>query len=537
LGLRGKGARIPTKRKPKAEAWDAPGLTPAERVILFVESLTITSGAHAGRKFILRPWQKAIVEAWYATDTEGKRIVRTGLLTLGRKNGKTSLCAALALAHLVGPMTERRGQVVAAASDRDQAALIFDEIAAFILDNPAFARRTNVQRFAKIIEDLPSGTKFSALSSDYKKAHGLSPSVVIVDELAQWGHTQKGRELFTALTTATGARESPLALIISTQTPDEQSLMSELVAYGKEVNSGLIRDEDFSAHVFEVPLDSDPWDEALWGLANPALGDFRSLEEMQSFAERAKRMPAQAAAFRAYYLNQPIRTDQHWLDVEEWSNCAVLSDPPAAGRKCYGGLDLASKSDLTALALWFPNDDGSWDLYFDVWAPQAKIDERAGDRVPYPQWVEDGWLHATPGNTTDNARVEQRIYEVAKTYQLVELGVDPWNARDLTVRLNQNNVNAVEIQQNMATLTTPSKAFESLILQRKIRHEGSPLVRWCVGNAIAVIDANENIRPDKRRSGDKKIDPVSAAITGLARAMILESTAPSVYESRGVVML
>ncbi|MGH8672808.1 MAG: terminase large subunit domain-containing protein, partial [Burkholderiales bacterium] len=173
MGLRGPGARpkagIAKPKRERRPSWQKKGLTRAERVIRFVESLKVTSGAHAGRKFRLRSWQREIIREWYATDAKGRRIVRTGLLSLGRKNGKTSTCSALALCHLLGPEQERRGQIVVGASDRDQSGLIFDEIEAFVADNAGFAAECNVQRHAKIIEHLPSGSKFRALSSDAKK--------------------------------------------------------------------------------------------------------------------------------------------------------------------------------------------------------------------------------------------------------------------------------------------------------------------------------------------------------------------------------
>lgn len=538
MGLRGPKAtpKLLTKSRRK-NPWDKPGLSRADRLIAFVESLKVTSGPHAGRPFTLRPWQRDVVQAWYATDADGRRIVNTGLLTVGRKNGKTAFCAALALAHLVGPEVERRGQIIGAAKDRDQASVVFDELVAFILDNPAFIARTNIQRHAKIIEDLTSGSKFTATSSDAAKAHGKGGSVIIIDELGQWGSTQAGRDLYTALTTSTGGRDEPLTFIISTQTPDEHSVMTEMVDYAKRVKAGEILDPGLSAFVYETPMDADIWDEANWAMANPALGDFRSLKEMRTFAARAKQIPAQVNVFRAYYLNQPVRAESHWLPVPIWDEGALLEGPAEKGRKCYLGLDLASKSDLTALAYWFPNEDGTWDLYFDVWAPRGKVVQRAkNERAPYQQWVDDGWLESTPGDATDYAFIEKRIYEAMKDYQVVEVAVDPWNAQDLNIRMGQNSVPVIEVGQTLANLTTPSKAFETLILQRKIRHEGSPLVRWCIGNVVAMIDANENIKPDKRRSGpDNKIDPVSAAITGLSRALVLVNQPKSVYEQRGVM--
>jgi phage terminase large subunit-like protein len=271
-------------------------------------------------------------------------------------------------------------------------------------------------------------------------------------------------------------------------------------------------------------------------LANPALGDFRSLEEMQTLAVRAKKIPAVAAAFKAYYLNQPSRAEGQWLNLEAWDECATTREMPEAGRKVYLGLDLASTRDLTALAMWFPAEDGTWDLRIDSWCPKATIAERQrADKVPYQQWVDAGWLTATPGNVTDYGFVEKRIYALAERYQVVELGADQWNAHDLVARLQQNNVPSVFIPQTLAQLTAPSKEFERLILERKLRHDGSPLVRWCVGNVVALVDSNENIKPDKRPATERKIDPVTAAITGLARALVLAAKGPSVYEARGVM--
>jgi phage terminase large subunit-like protein len=197
------------------------------------------------------------------------------------------------------------------------------------------------------------------------------------------------------------------------------------------------------------------------------------------------------------------------------------------------GLDLASRSDLTALALWFPEDDGTWQLRVECWVPSASMAERARTaHVPYPEWRAAGWLQATPGNSTDYAFIERRIYELMALYDVVEIGVDPWNARDLLTRLQDNRVPIVEVEQTVRSLSAASKELERLVLTRRVRHEASPVMRWMVGNAVVVIDANENIRPDKKRSREK-IDGVSAAVTGLSRAMI--PNAGSVYASRGLL--
>ncbi|MCA9470379.1 MAG: terminase family protein, partial [Nitrospira sp.] len=355
MGLRGPGAKAKKEKSPEGQPghglpWGAKGLSRPERVIRFIEGLRITSGMDAGKPFKLRSWQKKIIRAWYRQDRRGNRIVRTGLLTMARKNGKTVLIAALGLCHLIGPESEQRGQVVACAADRDQSGLIFDELCAFIEDNEEFLTRTNIKRHEKIIEDSKSGSKFKALSSDAKKSHGLNPSVVIFDELAQWG-SGIGRRLYDALVTATGARKEPLTIVISTQSDDDHSLMSELVDHGKAVLNGTIEDDTFSPFVFEVPDEVDLFNERNWKLANPALGDFRSLEEMRTFANRAKMIPSQLAVFRNLYLNQRVSADERWITADLWNACAGTVDlENLAGQRCFGGLDLGSVRDLTAFA-------------------------------------------------------------------------------------------------------------------------------------------------------------------------------------------
>jgi phage terminase large subunit-like protein len=325
MGLRGPGAR-PLRRakadppavKRRRPPWLKPGLSRAERVIAFVESLQITSGMHAGRKLKLREWQRAIVRAIYREDRKGGRIVRTALLSMPRKNGKSQLAAALALAHLVGPESEQRGQVVSAAADRNQAALIFNELVAMIEADAAFADRCNIVRHAKRIEDVETGSVYQALSSDAHRVHGLSPSCVIADELAQW----RGRELYDALATSQGARAEPLLVAISTQSSDPHSVMTELVSYGEQVNDGAIVDPTFHATVFTAPETADPWDEAIWFKANPGLGDFRSLEDMRALAARARRTPALEQSFRLLFLNQPVDVTAALLAPADWMACA-----------------------------------------------------------------------------------------------------------------------------------------------------------------------------------------------------------------------
>ena len=271
----------------------------------------------AGKLIKFQLGRKADIRPIYRTDKKGKRIVRQALLTIPRKNGKTGLAAMLGLAHLCGPEAEQRGQVYSAAADRHQAALIYNEMKAMI-QATNLKDRVIIRDFNKHLEDTKTGSEFFALSSDSKTKHGFSASCIIYDELAQ----APDRKLYDVLTTSTGARAEPLTIVISTQSPDEHSVMTELVNYGMDIQKGIHNDPTFYPVIYTAPEDADPWDEKVWFACNPALDDFRSLEEMRSEAVKAKRIPIREATFRLLYLNQRINAESRFIAMAEWDACA-----------------------------------------------------------------------------------------------------------------------------------------------------------------------------------------------------------------------
>lgn len=465
--------------------WEKPGLSRAQRVMVFIESLPITSGMHAGRLFRLRPWQKKIIRALYRTK-RGVRVIRKALLTFPRKNGKTALAAALALCHLIGPEAEQRGQVYSAASDRDQAGLIFAELEAIIAVVPEFAARCNVQRFKKRIEDDVTGSIYQALSSDDRKAHGLSPSFAIYDELAQ----AKTRHLHDNLDTGTGARAEPLFVVISTQSSDPHHVMTELVNYGQQVLDGVVKDDSFLPVIFSAPLDADPWDEKVWRACNPALGDFRSLEEMRQFAAQAQRIPAKESVFRNLYLNQPVEADTRFIAGPDWDACARTVDPAAlAGRPCWAGLDLGSTRDLTALVLFFPEDGGAILPFF--WVPGESLAAREDqDKVPYRTWQAKGLIEATKGRAINRRAIVFRLAEIAALYDLRGVAYDRWRIEDLEVLLADEGIKLplVPWGQGYRDMGPAVDVLEAAILNQKLRHSGHPVLTWNVANAVVETD-------------------------------------------------
>jgi phage terminase large subunit-like protein len=507
MGLRGPGARPPRKVEQdgggaptKRPDWRAPGLTRAQRVIRFCEGLTITSGQHAGKPLKLRPWQRRMIERIYATDRTGARLVRQAVVSMGRKNGKSALAAALALAHLVGPEAVPRGQVVSAAADRGQAALIWTEVQAFALAHEELRERLVFRIFNKTAEDTETGSTFAALSADHRKAHGLSPTFAIADEVAQW----RGRELLDALRTGMGAHAEPLLLAISTRSPDPDNPLEELLRYGEEAD-----DPTFASFVWSAPVDADPWAKATWKEANPGLGDFRSLADVELQAKQAMRLPSLESAFRAYVLNQPVGVDQRFIGPRDWDACAGTAE--AVGR-CYGGLDLSSgANDLTAFSLYWPETG-----LLRCWGfiPAAVLDNKAHeDRADYRLWQHQGHIFEMPGKAIDRSWLGGWIARETEALDLVGIASDEWGLNDLLAVFEREGIRLpmTPMRTGYKSMSPAVHAFEVEVISGRLRHGGNPLLRWAVANMAIDMDPSGNRKPAKDRARGR-IDPAVAAI-------------------------
>jgi phage terminase large subunit-like protein len=535
MGKRGPGAKPikltmrPENRTEKRHS----NLSMPERVIAFAEALPITSGTLAGQKMHLRDWQKAFIHGVYGPQKQGRRVVRTALLSLPRKNGKTQLAAMLALAHLCGPCSEMRGQVYSAASDRNQASIIFREMVAVIERTHWMTDRLNIRSFNKLIEDYETGSTYEALSSDARKAHGLSPSFVVCDELAQW----RGRELYDNLLSGMGARDEPLCICIGTQAADDQNLMSELVDYAEKIHAGELSDPSFLGVVYKAPDDADPWDEKTWYACNPALGDFRSLEDMRIAADRAQKIPAQAQTFKNLFLNMRVAAEVRFIPAADWKACGEPVDVAALyGRPCYAGLDLASTTDLTACILFFPHDGGAVLPFF--WCPGDNMQARSDtDRVPYTVWAEQGFIEATPGRAVNKLAVVRRLAQIAADYDVQGIGFDRWRIEDVKRIMADEGIALplVGFGQGFKDLAPAVDALEAAILDGGIRHGNHPVLTWNCSNACIETDPAGNRKLSKRRSREK-IDGMVA----LAMAVGLhcrEEAKPPAFDPESIMLL
>jgi phage terminase large subunit-like protein len=508
----------------------------ADRVLKFISHLKHSKAPWAGKPFEPMPWQVNFIQQLYGTLTaDDLRQYRQALLYLPRKNGKSFLASSLALYHLVAD-GKPGAEVYLAAGSRDQAGLCFDQARDFVRSNLTLNKRLRIIEYKKEIHDDKTSSILKALAADGGLAHGLNPTAIIADELHVW-EGKRGREMWEALQTGFGAREEPLLLAISTAGYDRASLFWELYTHAKRVREDPKQDPFFLPVLYEADPEDDWQDPEAWAKANPALGAFRSIEDMESLAARAKQSPALENSFRRLYLNQWTQSETAWIPLHRWEACGAIVDPEKLkGRLCYAGLDMSATTDLTAFVLLFPDDSdpANYDILPFFWLPEARTTADRQDVADYRAWARGGYMKLQPGDVLDQRLIKQDIQELAATYQIKEIAFDRWSATQLSVELQEEGAAMVSTGMGYASLSAPSKHLEALVLSNRLRHGNHPVLSWNMGNVITEQDAAGNIKPSKARSKDR-IDGCMALVLAISRAMLREQK--SVYKERGLTVI
>src|SRR5690625_1449760 len=365
-------------------------MTRAEKIITFIERYCVTpEGAGVGKPLVLAEFQKRFIREVYDNPAGTRRAI----LSVARKNGKSGLIAGLLLAHLVGPEAKQNSQLISGAMSREQAALVFNLAAKMVQQSPELSKIVRIVPSGKRLLGLPMNTEFRALAAEGKTAHGLSPVLAILDEVGQVRGPQS--EFVDAIITSQGAHENPLQIVISTQAASDADLLSIWIDDAK-----ASQDPRIVCHIYAAPDDCELLDEQAWKAANPALGLFRSEDDLREQMTQAERMPSMANSARNLLLNQRVSLDSPFISPDVWASCSAA---PASldGVKVYAGLDLSARTDLTALVL-IGQVQGVWQVYPFFWTPeQGLLDRAKRDRVPYDVWARQGLLRTTPGATVD----------------------------------------------------------------------------------------------------------------------------------------
>jgi phage terminase large subunit-like protein len=453
-------------------------LTRGERNIAWIEHhCCIPEGKMVGQRVKLTKHQRRWLKRIYDTPT------RTFILSMARKNAKTALSAFIVLLHLCGPEARPNSQLYSAAQSRDQAAILFELAAKVVRMSPDLSQYVNIRDTAKELLCGELGTFFKALSADAATKFGLSPALVIHDELGQVIGPRS--QLFEALETASAAQENPLSIIISTQAPTDADLLSLLI---DDAATGA--DPRNKVELCTAPLDLDPFSLKAIKAANPHFEDFMNKEEVLRQASDAKRLPSREPAFRNLILNQRVEARSPFISRSIWTDNGAAPDA-LEGKALYGGLDLSAVSDLTALVM--VSEDG--DVESTFWLPEEGLAEKSrNDRVPYDQWARDGFLQTCPGRAIEYEFVAAHLRELFDRYDVRLLNFDRYNMRFLKPWLERAGFSPEELErfkefgQGFVSMSPALRELETRLLGSKLRHGMHPVLTMCAANAVAVND-------------------------------------------------
>lgn len=505
----------------------------ATHALDFFHNLRHSKGEWRGKPLKLEPWQiwfHWVLFGWHNLD--GSRRFRTSYLEVARKNGKTTTAAAAGL-YLLDGDGEPGAEVYAAATKRDQAKLVWDEAARMIKKSPYLARRLTVYQASILNDDTDS--KFIPLGRDSSSMDGLNVHGSIIDEL----HAHKTREVFDLLETATTSRQSPLLYLITTAGTDRTSICWENREYLTKILDGIVEDDTFFGAIYALEPDDDFENEENWIKANPNLGVSAKIEDIRRKVAKAKEQPSALNSCLRLHFNIWTQAESRWVNPEKWAICQSLERDIYAGRRCFAGLDLSSKIDLTALVLVFPPEDissGQFDVMGRYWIPEDNIELRSRrDRVPYEAWERENQIITTPGNVIDYDWILYEIEQMAELYDLAEIAFDPWGSEYVVQKIGELGIEVVKFRQTFAFFNEPVNELEKLVTAERLATGDDPPLSWMAHNLILRVDPAGNRRPDKERSIEK-IDGMVALLMGLGRAAagIEAENVESVYSARGL---
>lgn len=496
-------------------------LTRGERVCAFFEKyLVYPEGEHVGKPFKLEPFQRDFLLAIY----DNPHGTHTAILSLGRKNGKTTLAAGILLAHLVGPEACQNSQILSGAQSRDQSSIIFELASKMCAMSPMLSSLVRIQPSGKKLIGLKKNVTYRALSAEAKTAHGLSGKLVFIDELAQVvGPTDRFVE---ALTTSQGAYSDSLLITISTQAPTANDLLSTWIDNQKNAP-----DPHVVCHVYAAPEDCALDDRAAWAAANPGLGVFRSIADVERQVKLAMDMPANEPAVRNLILNQRVEADSPFVSRTTWvSNGESPGDAPQG--KVWCGLDLSSVADLTA----FVAVDEHGGVFPTFWLPTEGLREKSRkEKVPYDLWEREGKLLTTPGKAIEYEFIARFLRSFFDSFDVQNVGFDRALMNFLTPWLVKEGFSEDELAKFVAfgqgtlSMTPALRELEVKLINRSLKHGNHPVLNMCAANARVVGDSGARKFDKKKARG--RIDGMTALANAIGVMPIETDTGRSFWET------
>lgn len=519
--------------KKRGLRWDIAAVKRA--VGFFKDVLCLNAGEHEGAPFVLRPFQAFIVGSLFGwKKADGYRRYQSAYIEIGKGNGKSPLAAGIGLLMLTAD-NESRAEVFAAAAKKDQAMIAFQHAVAMVDKSPALSARLRKSGENPVwnLSYLATGSFFRPVSSDSAQS-GPLPHCAILDEI----HEHHDDTVVKLMRAGTKGRRQPLMLEITNSGWDRHSICWQHHEYSQKVLEQTRNDDEWFAYVCGLDKGDDWRNEKVWIKANPNLGVSIRMDYLRKQVREADGMPAQQGTVRRLNMCEWTEQAERWIDAAVWQrNAAPVDESALVGRTCYAGLDLSTTTDLTALVLVFPLDDGTFALVPRFWVPKENVQERAErDKVPYQQWINEGLIEATEGNVVDYNVIRTRVGELGERFVIKELPYDRYNATQIVTQLTDDGFTMVPFGQGFVSMSAPTKDLEKLLKEGKIRHGDHPVLTWMAGNVAIVQDPAGNMKPAKNKSSGR-IDGIVAAIMAVGRAVVQPANTTSAYETEGLTVL
>lgn len=481
---------------PKTRDWrkqPTAKLTRAERAMRFIETyLLIPEGDLIGQKIKLDGYQEAFI---YAV-LDNPRTTRKAFLSVARKNAKTATIACLLLVFIAGPEATPNSRLLSGAMSRDQAAEVYNYAAKMVQLSPELSKRIRVIPSKKSLVGLSKNVEYLAVSADGRTAHGKSPKIAILDEVGQIRGPQS--DFVDAIITAQGAYDDALLFAISTQAPNDADLYSTWLDDAKES-----KDPRIVSHVYAAEKDADVLDKQAWYAANPALGKFRSLKDVEEQADRAQRMPSFEPTFRNLVLNQRVELASPFISKGVWVlNSHEVDESVFYEYPVYAGLDLSARNDLTAFVMLAHNGE-RWHIKPVFWTPEKGLRDRAKrDRAPYDVWHKEGLLRTVPGASIDYEDVARDVVDLLDGCDVQLIAYDRWRIDIFKKELSDMGVELPlhPFGQGFKDMAPAIDTLESLLLNEQMAHGGHPVLTMCMANSRIEQDAAGNRKLNKQKA-------------------------------------
>lgn len=514
----------------------------ADRAIKFIILLKHTKGEWSGKHFNIKPFQAFIIGSVFGwRDQYKKRRFRKAYCKVARKNGKTELAGGVGLFGYFMD-GEAGAEIYCAATKKSQAKICFDVIKKMhdllVKDSKAIANLEKSSNTHSIIKQDGSFIKY--LGKDSKTEDGLNPHIAIIDEY----HAHPDSSILKVLETGMGARRQPLVFIITTAGTNKKSVCNDFeTGVCQQVLKGTKRNDRLFCLMFDLDNAEDWKKPSQWIKANPNLGDAPYLDYMEGQYENALTEGATAQReFQTKNMNIWTNTANSWFVDGIWDKCQFpIDENILKGKKCFGGLDLASVRDLTVFTLLFPADNELLVPYVKVWffLPEETAAHRSlRDSVKYLDWIEEGFIIPTDGDVVDAAYIKKTVLKQAEKYDIESIGFDRWNSSQLVIELGHEGLNMEPFGQGFGSMSAPTKVLDKMVNSATINHGGHPVLAWNADNVVIETDASDNVKPNKKKSTEK-IDGIVALVMSIGEWLdfIKKEAKPDAYGKKGIRLL